>query len=58
MNEVTRRARRSDALYSSSNEGIDRRWLCDRVAYLESQLREVERKLKEAEECQRQSGSS
>lgn len=46
MNDVTQRARRSDALYASSNEGIDRRWLCDRVAYLESKLRETERKLK------------
>lgn len=56
MNDVTRRARRSDALYESSNEGISRRWLCDRVAYLEAKLEEAERKLKE-EACKSSSGS-
>lgn len=58
MNEVTRRAKRSDALYESSNEGISRRWLCDRVAYLEAKLEETEQKLREKEsECRLSSGS-
>ena len=58
MNEVTRRARRSDALYESSNEGISRRWLCDRVAYLECRLEETENKMREKEEeCKRLSAS-
>lgn len=57
MNDVTRRARRSDALYESSNEGISRRWLCDRVAYLEAKLEEAEKRLKKGEECKSSSGS-
>ncbi len=57
MNEVTRRARRSDALYESSNEGISRRWLCDRVAYLEAKLEEAEKRLEKVEECKSSSGS-
>jgi hypothetical protein len=39
-------ARRSDALYYSGSDGINRRWLCDKVAELEhelDQLREQER---------------
>lgn len=34
--DVTEQARRSDALYYSGNDGINRRWLCDKVASLEA----------------------
>lgn len=36
--DVTEQARRSDALYYSANDGINRRWLCDKVASLEATL--------------------
>lgn len=42
--DVTEQARRSDALYYSGNDGINRRWLCDKVASLEAEsagLREL-----------------
>lgn len=35
---ATEQARRSDALYFSGNDGINRRWLCDKVASLESEV--------------------
>ena len=45
-------------MYESSNEGISRRWLCDRVAYLEAKLEETENKMREKEEeCKRLSAS-
>lgn len=34
--DVTEQAKRSDALYYSGNDGINRRWLCDKVASLEA----------------------
>lgn len=34
---ATGQARRSDALYYSSNDGVNRRWLCDKVASLEAE---------------------
>lgn len=38
MMDVTEQAKRSDALYYSGNDGINRRWLCDKVASLEATL--------------------
>ena len=38
---ATGQARRSDALYYSSNDGINRRWLCDKVASLEAENTEL-----------------
>lgn len=35
VNEATAKARRSEALFRSSNAGISRRWLTDKVADLE-----------------------
>ena len=35
VNEVTAKARRSEALFRSSNAGISRRWLTNKVADLE-----------------------
>ena len=41
---VTNIARRSDSLYYAGDEGINRKWLCDKVAYLEAELREERKK--------------
>ena len=38
---ATEQARLSDALYFSGNDGINRRWLCDKVASLESDNAEL-----------------
>lgn len=49
VNEATAKARRSEALYRSSNAGISRRWLCDKVAELEHELEQLREQERDAE---------
>ena len=49
VNEATAKARRSEALYRSSNAGISRRWLCDKVAELEHELEQLRKQERDAE---------
>ena len=48
--DVTEQAKRSDALYYSSNDGINRRWLCDKVASLEADNAKLRERVLELEE--------
>lgn len=48
VNEATAKARRSEALFRSSNAGISRRWLTDKVADLEWECARLRVQLEDA----------